>query len=395
MNNSSALDDFATGVKPTVIHPYQPAKDRWKARFDRFEEQQKKQEPPRAANESASAYLRRLGFGHGGAKSGTKRPLAALEHSSEPVPDFSRRSTKATSTSKRLKAPQAPGESALDYLDRLRYGPRTDKPTTGRKSTPAIAPTTIIPAALTGISSPALPSHKHTSPDAKFPVRESDKEYTVFQREDDWSEASDEDDYDPAGGLPYYPRWNISRRRADAIIAHATRLSDDQLKSIKVAVVAQIVQVGAVKKALEKAEIGPAPVRFQYVQFNDDIFLKKDSGDGSLVYVGSAETVIRPARPAESENEAKSPYLRLTIMPRGLQRASWATAEQHKYLESHWPAFQPGEKQLFWKTVEWGWFERWPVGLGLEFDDSLLAHAEMRKKIRNWFYNRWQRQPHA
>ncbi|KAJ7756901.1 hypothetical protein B0H14DRAFT_2634959 [Mycena olivaceomarginata] len=262
---------------------------------DRFEEQQKKQEPPRAANESASgrpastlgcrftyfsaAYLRRLGFGHGGAKSGTKRPLAALEHSSEPVPDFSRRSTKATSTSKRLKAPQAPGESALDYLDRLRYGPRTDKPTTGKKSTPAIAPTTIIPAALTGISSLALPSHKHTSPDAKFPVRESDKEYTVFQREDDWSEASDEDDYDPAGGLPYCPRWNISRRRADAIIAHATRLSDDQLKSIKVAVVAQIIQVGAIKKALEKAEIGPAPVGF-----HEDIFLKKDKGDGSLVY---------------------------------------------------------------------------------------------------------------
>ncbi|KAJ7764072.1 hypothetical protein B0H14DRAFT_3593759 [Mycena olivaceomarginata] len=190
-----------------------------------------------------------------------------------------RRSTKATSTSKRLKAPQAPGESALDYLDRLRYGPHTDKPTTGKKSTPAIAPTTIIPAALTGISSLALPSHKHTSPDAKFPVRESDKEYTVFQREDDWSEASDEDDYDPAGGLPYCPRWNISRRRADAIIAHATRLSDDQLKSIKVAVVAQIIQVGAIKKALEKAEIGPTPVGF-----HEDIFLKKDKGDGSLVY---------------------------------------------------------------------------------------------------------------
>jgi hypothetical protein len=103
-------------------------------------------------------------------------------------------------------------------------------------------------------------------------VRESDKEYTVFQREDDWSEASDEDDYDPAGGLPYCPRWNISRRRADAIIAHATRLSDDQLKSIKVAVVAQIIQVGAIKKALEKAEIGPTPVGFQYVQFKSASF---------------------------------------------------------------------------------------------------------------------------
>lgn len=44
----------------------------------------------------------------------------------------------------------------------------------------------------------------------------------AFYREPDWSEASDDDEYDPASPLPYCPRWNISTRRLDAIWTAAT-----------------------------------------------------------------------------------------------------------------------------------------------------------------------------
>jgi hypothetical protein len=44
----------------------------------------------------------------------------------------------------------------------------------------------------------------------------------AFYREPDWSEASDDDEYDPASPLPYCPLWNISTRRLDAIWTAAT-----------------------------------------------------------------------------------------------------------------------------------------------------------------------------
>ncbi|KAF8140682.1 hypothetical protein K438DRAFT_1785450 [Mycena galopus ATCC 62051] len=45
----------------------------------------------------------------------------------------------------------------------------------------------------------------------------------VFHREPDWSEASDDDEYDPASRLPHFPRWNISSRRIDAMFTTPTR----------------------------------------------------------------------------------------------------------------------------------------------------------------------------
>ncbi|KAF8209387.1 hypothetical protein K438DRAFT_1753734 [Mycena galopus ATCC 62051] len=44
----------------------------------------------------------------------------------------------------------------------------------------------------------------------------------VFHREPDWSEASDDDEYDPASRLPHFPRWNISSRRIDAMFTTPT-----------------------------------------------------------------------------------------------------------------------------------------------------------------------------
>jgi hypothetical protein len=60
-------------------------------------------------------------------------------------------------------------------------------------------------------------------------VRETDAiGFPCFHREPDWSEASDEDDYDPASGLPPIPRWNISRRRAAAMCVLAAQLTPEE-----------------------------------------------------------------------------------------------------------------------------------------------------------------------
>lgn len=111
---------------------------------------------------------------------------------------------------------------------------------------------------------------------------ESLGDYACFQREADWSEASSEDEYDPAGGLPYCPRYNISRRRSKAMFIQQMRLAAlaaeaqlavkrtkgqrQQARRDMALVVAQIIDVGAIKKAQERAEIGPAPFGHNYLQ---------------------------------------------------------------------------------------------------------------------------------
>lgn len=74
------------------------------------------------------------------------------------------------------------------------------------------------------VNSPALKAD-HLDPE----VRETDAiGFPCFHREPDWSEASDEDDYDPASGLPPIPRWNVSRRRAAAMCVLAAQLTPEE-----------------------------------------------------------------------------------------------------------------------------------------------------------------------
>ncbi|KAJ7748909.1 hypothetical protein B0H16DRAFT_1847887 [Mycena metata] len=229
----------------------------------------------------------------------------------------------------RIKAP-APRATARQYLDRLRYGPQTETPPPPRiKTAPKQTKTALrqnLPRA-TVSSNTDSPDAQTASPkrvvydfdDPDSFIRESDVAAPVFHREPEWSEASDEDDYNPASGLPYCPRWNISRRRGNAIFELSLRLSPEEAaakrdreerrdqrrrmledrrrarRALFTPVFNQLIEVGAVKKSCEKAEIGPAPQGFEYVQMNDDIFL---SGNGSLTHVGSAENarIFNPAR---------------------------------------------------------------------------------------------------
>jgi hypothetical protein len=124
--------------------------------------------------------------------------------------------------------------------------------------------------------------HDYSDPDCAF-VRETDSvSFPAYHVEPDWSEPSDDDEYDPASGLPYMPRFKISRHRAHAMVvvaawigaqeAHAEQAAKRatrqwrDAKRTMVQVVAQILEVGANKRRLEKSEIGPAPHGFQYVQ---------------------------------------------------------------------------------------------------------------------------------
>jgi hypothetical protein len=100
------------------------------------------------------------------------------------------------------------------------------------------------------------------------------------------SSDEDEDEWNPNGGLPYFPRRKINRRVANALTMIATTLGQleaDQyaeerriraeryvpwphMRLAMQAVVAQIVVVGAQKKSMERDELGPALHRFCYVQ---------------------------------------------------------------------------------------------------------------------------------
>jgi hypothetical protein len=124
--------------------------------------------------------------------------------------------------------------------------------------------------------------HDFNDPDCAF-VRESDSvSFPAYHVEPDWSEPSDDDEYDPASGLPYMSRFKISRRRAHAMVVVAARIGAQEAhaeqaakraarqrrdaKRTMVQVAAQILEVGASKRRLEKGEIGPAPHGFQYIQ---------------------------------------------------------------------------------------------------------------------------------
>ncbi|KAJ7661221.1 hypothetical protein B0H17DRAFT_1212247 [Mycena rosella] len=153
---------------------------------------------------------------------------------------------------------------------------------------------------------------REASPDYELLVRDTDTTgFPCFHREADWSDASDEDEFDPDAGLPYCPRWNISSRRANAMVILASRLTKDewleceqadlalrqqeqyrkQAENAMVPVAAELILVGALRKSLEREEIGPAPHGFQYIQLEEAVYLTRGGGDGSLVYIASADSV--------------------------------------------------------------------------------------------------------
>ncbi|KAJ6499594.1 hypothetical protein C8R47DRAFT_1211885 [Mycena vitilis] len=218
---------------------------------------------------------------------------------------------------------EAERRKRVAYLEHLRYGPRVPKttPKSGlvklsdiRRADLAVksAPSKDKPAAtLIKSTTKQRVRYDYDDPEGGF-VRETDTVVPVFYREPDWSEASDDDEYNPAAGLPYMPRWNISTRRANAMIVVAAREAASEAKAeaerkqaagqrreakrwlaqvlaqirevgaqrrfakaagsrreaqrMMLQVLAQIQKLGAQRRFLEKAEIGPAPHGFQYVQ---------------------------------------------------------------------------------------------------------------------------------
>ncbi|KAJ7088244.1 hypothetical protein C8R44DRAFT_892171 [Mycena epipterygia] len=120
------------------------------------------------------------------------------------------------------------------------------------------------------------------------------------------------DDYDPHGGLPYFPRPDINIRHMNALClisgamarldtektaakreARAKRLTPwPHMRVEMIQVAAQIIEVGAAKRSAERQEVGPAPIGFCYVQIRDQVYLVEDGGDGSMIYVAEAATVV-------------------------------------------------------------------------------------------------------
>ncbi|KAJ7077352.1 hypothetical protein C8R44DRAFT_896322 [Mycena epipterygia] len=129
-------------------------------------------------------------------------------------------------------------------------------------------------------------------------------------------DLSGEDEYDPRSTLAYCPRTRIDRRYANALcmVAAAIGCLEQEAKEEAIAarrkanalrymvwpharlmmqkVASQIVQVGATKRGMERAEVGPAPVGFAYVQVGDGVYLLREDGDGPAVYIGEAHTVV-------------------------------------------------------------------------------------------------------
>ncbi|KAJ7791272.1 hypothetical protein B0H14DRAFT_2625132 [Mycena olivaceomarginata] len=68
----------------------------------------------------------------------------------------------------------------------------------------------------------------YLDPDYSFVCDTDAIGFPCFHREPKWSEASDEDGYDPAGGLPYVLRWNVSSRRAAAMVVLAAQLTPEE-----------------------------------------------------------------------------------------------------------------------------------------------------------------------
>lgn len=124
--------------------------------------------------------------------------------------------------------------SALDQLNAARR--LTNSPLIAKR-----VPSTIgglssvhkVKATPTSKSSSVASTKKHATRDHNDPrsafIRDTDSGDTpVFHTEPDWSGPSDDDEYNPAGGLPHAQRWNISRRRANAFFTLALEPTEEE-----------------------------------------------------------------------------------------------------------------------------------------------------------------------
>ncbi|KAJ7214183.1 hypothetical protein B0H12DRAFT_1241947 [Mycena haematopus] len=198
------------------------------------------------------------------------------------------RQRRDTSTASEAAAEDAAlRRTRVAYLDRLRYGPRLPQRSPPK---PFFVPPPL--GALIAVETPRPATYSKNNSDPEVPdnggpednsdpeVRETDAiGFPAFHIEPDWSEASEEDEYDPAGGLPYCPRWNISTRRAAAMCIIASRISPERMAELAVLeqrremrraqreevrrlmrlVAAQILEVGDKKRSRERADFGIAP----------------------------------------------------------------------------------------------------------------------------------------
>ncbi|KAJ7761422.1 hypothetical protein B0H16DRAFT_1456172 [Mycena metata] len=132
------------------------------------------------------------------------------------------------------------------------------------------------------------------------------------------SDSSDE--WDPNSKLPYMPRLKLDKRIANALVMVAApigqlqkdlRAHDQEViqeryrpwpsaREAMAQITAEIVAVGAEKKLMEREEIGPAPLGFSHLQFNDIIL----STDGSFKLKpkapAAANETTRPIRLADT-----------------------------------------------------------------------------------------------
>ncbi|KAJ7302315.1 hypothetical protein DFH08DRAFT_826803 [Mycena albidolilacea] len=74
--------------------------------------------------------------------------------------------------------------------------------------------------------------------------------------------------------IKYTPYNNTDRQKIREKLYRAALLEP---------VAAQIVEVGATKRSRERAEVGPAPHGFEYVQVGESVFLTAIEGNGSMM----------------------------------------------------------------------------------------------------------------
>ncbi|KAJ7463447.1 hypothetical protein B0H11DRAFT_2240922 [Mycena galericulata] len=214
-------------------------------------------------------------------------------------------------------------QNRVAALDRLRQNSRKKD---AKRAPTRLATALSVPPAPTRLAA-ALSVSPATSPPPAQKKYGCLLDYACFEREADWSDPSSEDEFDPNGILPYCPWYKISSGRAKEMYDQSMRrVVEDaqaelavkramrqrqQAKREMAAVAAQIIQVGAWKKALERAEIGPAPLGFQYVQIGEDIYLARSEWDPSMVYVAPALSTIKA--PTELPDHLNQ-YLHLLLL---------------------------------------------------------------------------------
>ncbi|KAJ7787003.1 hypothetical protein B0H14DRAFT_2629891 [Mycena olivaceomarginata] len=182
----------------------------------------------------------------------------------------------------------------------------------------------------------------------------------AFYREPDWSEASDDDEHDPASPLPYCPRWNISTRRLDAIWTAATTttpktLAAHEKEQARLAANAQTrrAQKNEIYHGLEKASrSSPAP--------DDENWYINIDGSGLQLVL----------RSASSDFPRGLAYLGVGVED---DRHFWVVngdATIHRSSGSVRPPFKLGKIQRIWASIFVTSLEEDAESYALQFDSE-------------------------